>query len=194
MSQDKLHDALNLLDDKMIEDVDKLRQKRNVAKPVRYRWASVAASFLIGIIGLAAVSAIGIFVIDMDNTKNAGAGVIQQEESHKGSDIKGEPIGDAITKGEITITGDELVLYVKLEEMIQEGFCGTVNESDEEAGLVKGDKIIVKYEDDLELTEGCVVKVYIIKTDDAISVIEDGDDKKYVVYATTVESIEGDND
>ena len=64
MKQDKIHDALDLLDDDMVEAVDKLRTKRH-AKRKNLRWVSLAACIC------AAMVAVLVVLINNTNKKLA---------------------------------------------------------------------------------------------------------------------------
>ncbi|MGI6264430.1 MAG: hypothetical protein ACOYJY_03070 [Acutalibacteraceae bacterium] len=72
MTSDRLIDALGLLDDDLIEEVDRLRQPR--PKVIRWkRWAALAAAAVVAFAGVGAMAAIGIgpFAVTSDTAKNA---------------------------------------------------------------------------------------------------------------------------
>ena len=60
MKKELLHDALNLLDDDMIEAVEALRGKKK-GKINRQKWGSLAACFCVVVVAIAAVNHAGIF-------------------------------------------------------------------------------------------------------------------------------------
>ncbi len=60
MNQDKIHDALNLLDDDMIEAVDRLRVEKKKKKKRWVPYISVAACVLVLFVGLASAGALGL--------------------------------------------------------------------------------------------------------------------------------------
>ena len=63
MNIDNLHDALNLLDDDLIEEVDGLRSERKLQTKKRSRkwvarWISLAAAFVLFVVSAYAVGAL----------------------------------------------------------------------------------------------------------------------------------------
>ena len=52
MNQDNIHDALNLLDDELIEEVSKIRDQRKKKKIIWVRWGTLAACFCLILVGV----------------------------------------------------------------------------------------------------------------------------------------------
>ena len=87
MNQDKIHDALNLLDDDMIEAVDRLRVKKKKKKKRWVPYISVAACVLVLFVGLASAGALGLLGGQAKSDK-----VVSDENINDGPEhVKNEP-------------------------------------------------------------------------------------------------------
>lgn len=84
MKQDKIHDALNLLDDEMIEEVDRLRNGRKKSKYAWVRWLSVAACFCVIFGGIYAMKNAEEEKGNKTQTENS-AGTVCEEEKPNGT-------------------------------------------------------------------------------------------------------------
>lgn len=151
MNIDNLHDALNLLDDDLIQEVDVLRSERKhqTKKHSRkwiVRWTSLAAGFVIFVVSAYAVSTL--FLKGFGSAKKSDSSVMV-EENTSGDSIKGESAvdktGDAdenalppqqegvVNDNSSAVTGESKTeareIKVEVTALIQEGFVGIIKES-----------------------------------------------------------------
>ncbi len=143
MNQDKIHDALNLLDDSMIEAVEKLRNKRK-KKHFPMHWISAAACLCIAVVILFAAGKFSHLPFD---TQKEGAA---KPENYNN-----------ITNAESGITEESKEIHSILVEITSwkgNGFTGTV------AGILDtdiyavGTELSVLFSDDISYfpKAGCI--------------------------------------
>lgn len=138
MSLDDMHDALNLLDDDMVEAVDALRSRKKKRKVHWVRWISLAACLCIAVISLYGVGRL--FSTQNDGAAEyVGEGNKNDNEMHYGNPEEGE---DQLTGGTGTATALVLLEIKTLEET---GFTGEVVEAGEALAFSQGDILKVTY-------------------------------------------------
>lgn len=145
MNQDKLHDALSLLDDGMIEAVEKLRS-RAPKKRVPIHWMSVAACLCIAAVVLFAAGKFVQLLLEMQN---------EDELISEGYDNAA-----GTESGVIEENGEVPSLLLKITSWSENGFTGTV------AGILNtdiysvGTELIVLFSDDISYfpREGCTAR------------------------------------
>lgn len=191
MNIDNIHDALNLLDDDMIEAVDKLRnEKTQIIKMHRkntwIRWVSIAACICLVLVSVYVTNGFGLMsykgasndmakeetlsgtstmenesVNDDDSIKEVG-GVEQNEAEEDGTDVTDEMSGGSENKNELIETPSVLVEIVSWGE---NGFTGTVTGIVDTEKYPVGTTVTVKFNDDIHIkvsTEnGTTCKEYI---------------------------------
>lgn len=115
MKQEKLHDALNLLDDDIIEAVNALREAPKKRSLTWMHWVSLAASVCI-VAGL-----VWLFPPVLDNTTVAdgSCGTIEAPENGKPNKTENESIMSDSTTASAQVT-------VRIESFSEDGFFGTV--------------------------------------------------------------------
>lgn len=181
MNIDNLHDALNLLDDDLIHEVDVLRSERNQQTIKRsrkwsVRWMSLAAGFVIFVSSAYAVSTL--FFRGFGGTKKSDSSVMV-EENTVGDNIKGESAvdktGDAdenalpsqqestVTDNSSAVTGESkseaCEIKVEVTELKNEGFVGVIKESADTEKYVVGTELTVVLMEDKWLVEGDAIDV-----------------------------------
>lgn len=152
MNQDKIHDALNLLDDDMIEVVENLRNKNKYKrKNLWVRYLSVAACICIVAAGIFAIGNLGLLSggskkqSNNDGTYNNNFGYTSEGE--KNFIIKGQG-GDIVTTG-----GEVPSVIVEIKKWQDNGFEGKI------AGIVDttifevGAEVVVEFDDDICIAE-----------------------------------------
>lgn len=120
MKQDKLHDALNFLDEDMIEAVDVLRRKKRPAKSSLLKWGSLAACLCVAFIGVAVWRQAGEQFDTGDSSGNAGGtgnGFVGAPDNNlAGNGAAGDIAGVSIPKTEVTLeagtTADMLAFFI----------------------------------------------------------------------------------
>lgn len=181
MNIDNIHDALNLLDDDMIEAVDKLRnEKTQIIKMHRkntwIRWVSIAACMCLVLVSVYATNGSWLMsykgasndmakgesasgTIDMENeTVNDGmqeiAGIGEDETEEDGTDVTDE-----------MSNGSENSVLVEIVSWDENGFTGTVTGIVDTEKYPVGTIVTVKFNDDIHIkvsTEnGATYKEYI---------------------------------
>ncbi len=135
MSLDAMHDALNLLDDDMVEAVDVLRNNRKKKSTGWVRLLALAACLFIGVVSL--------YMSDrLFSTQEDGAAEYVGEkdnELYSGGQEGGE---DQLTGGTGTVAARVLLEIKALEET---GFTGEVAETGEVQAFSAGDILKVTY-------------------------------------------------
>lgn len=138
MNIDNIHDALGLLDDDMIEAVDKLRNekmqsKKGHSKVPWVRWISVAACLSFIVISVYAIGSNDSHIAESDSVQEDASGEEKSEDYST---------NDNIAQGELVELPSVLV---EIESWQEDGFTGTI------AGIVDteiygvGTKVDVKF-------------------------------------------------
>lgn len=145
MNIDNLHDALGLLDDELIEEVEALRSERKVqvhrrSKRGVLRYVSLAASVLLCVVSVYVVGGFFINVLT-GGKKSDSSAIVGENEAIKGesatieSDQDAVPPQDSSTESENTsaATGEAKSeaheIIVEVTELINAGFVGVIKES-----------------------------------------------------------------
>ena len=145
MNIDNLHDALGLLDDELIEEVESLRSARTVQAHRRskrgvLRYVSLAASVLLCVVS---VYVVGGFLLNVlsGGKKSDSSAIVGENETIKGesatieSDQDSMPPQDSNTENENTsvATGEAKSeaheIIVEVTELVNVGFVGVIKES-----------------------------------------------------------------
>ncbi len=181
MNIDNLHDALNLLDDDLIQEVDVLRserkqQGRRHSRKWSVRWTSLAAGFVLFIVSAYAVGAL--WMRGFGGAKKSDSSVMV-EENTVGDHIKEESIvdktGDAdenampsqqestVTDNSSAVTGESKSeareIKVEVTELKNEGFIGVIKESADTETYTVGTELTVVLMEDKWLVEGDAIDV-----------------------------------
>lgn len=156
MNIDNLHDALNLLDDELIEEVDKLRTKRKRRKNLSVRWLSLAACFCVAIIGLYALSNLGVWQFgaskDSACVENAKEDLVEDNSTAE-QDAFDDSVGDVGTKtesisdstGSSENTSEQPSVLVEITEWTEDGFDGVVTGIVDTTIFEIGEKVKVQF-------------------------------------------------
>lgn len=144
MNIDNLHDALNLLDDELIEEVEVLRNERNheTQRHMRKwvtRWARVAAGLLLCFVSVYAVGSLFLKGFGGNKKSDTSAGESAGIESENKGDADDKDRFEQVTDGSgsdnNTSTGtgestsDVREIKVEVTELINAGFIGVIKES-----------------------------------------------------------------
>ena len=159
MNIDNLHDALGLLDDELIKEVEVLRSERKLQAHRRskrgiLRYVSLAASVLLCIVS---VYVVGGFLLDVftGGMKSDSSAIVGENEAIKGysstieSDQDAMPPQDSSAKNEneSTATGESKAeaheIIVEVTELINAGFVGVIKESADAETYTEGTKLTV---------------------------------------------------
>lgn len=149
MNIDNLHDALNLLDDDLIHEVDALRSEgkqnnRRYSRKWIVRWTSLAAGLVIFVVSAYAVSTL--FLRGFGGAKKSDSSV-RVEENMVGENIKEESAEvetdnnampshqeSTVNDNSSVVTGESKTeayeVKVEITAWMQEGFIGIIKESD----------------------------------------------------------------
>lgn len=183
MRPEKIQDALNYLDDDMIEEVDRLRQIPEKRKKVRLRYVSLAACFCLLMTGVIIASSRGLFDPDSAIKDEGSSSVISDRETAGSNDgfekdsvknehftaddeIKPETAGDLDSDGIEEEAGEESEeempgLLVRIDEWHNDGFSATVTEMIDTDVYPVGEKLEIRF-------------------DEGINVVTPGEDGSYV--------------
>ena len=159
MNIDNLHDALNLLDDELIEEVEVLRSERKVqvqrrSKKWILRYASLAACVLLCVVCVYAVGGFFLNVLTGGKKSDNSAGV-GADSSIKGESATIETEQDALqpqdsvtkSENESTATGEAKSeaheIIVEVTELINAGFVGVIKKSADTETYTEGTKLTV---------------------------------------------------
>ncbi len=161
MNIDNLHDALNLLDDELIEEVEVLRKKRNLEaqRSIRKwvsRWARVAASLLLCFVSVYTVGSLFLKGFGGNKKSDTSTGIVGEgtsiESENKGNvDDKDhfEEVTDGSGVDENTSTGtgestaDAREIKVEVTALVREGFVGIIKESADKELYTVGTELTV---------------------------------------------------
>lgn len=176
MNIDNLHDALNLLDDDLIHEVDVLRseRKQQTIKGSRkwiVRWMSLAAGFVIFLVSAYAVSTL--FLRGFGGAKKSDSSVMVEENTTiKGdSPTTEEDKGALPSQQESTVTDNSSAatgeskseaceIKVEVTELKNEGFVGVIKESADTEMYTVGTELTVVLMEDKWLVEGDTIDVH----------------------------------
>lgn len=143
MSLDDMHDALNLLDDDMVEAVDLLRNNRKKRKVHWTRWISLAACLCIGVISLYAAGRL------LTPAKDGASGDVGAENEMLYGNQEDGNAGETVIYGAgIDIASSSVLLEV--QEMQDHGFMGRVTESGETGDFAQGDVLHVSFGEEID--------------------------------------------
>lgn len=179
MNIDNLHDALNLLDDDLIHEVDVLRSEgmQQTIKGSRkwiVRWMSLAACFVIFLVSAYAVSTL--FLRGFGGAKKSDSSVMVEENTtikgdsptmEEDKEVLPSQQESTVTDNSSAATGesksDACEIKVEVTELKKEGFVGVIKESaDTEMYTVGTELTVVLMEDkwlDVAFPVGSVVIV-----------------------------------
>ena len=177
MNIDNLHDALGLLDDELIEEVEVLRNERKVEAERRSKkwivsWTYVAAGLLLCLVSVYVVG--GLFSKGFSGNKktDTATGVVEEstsaETENKGNaDDKDhfEEVTDGGGTSENTSTGtgesvtNAREIKVEVTELINAGFVGVIKESADTETYTVGTELTVVLMEDKWLVEGDATQV-----------------------------------
>ena len=152
MNIDNLHDAFNLLDDDLIQEVDTLRNERKQhnkksSRKWTVRWTSLAAGFVIFVVSAYAVSVL--FLRGFGGAKKSDSSVMVEENT--------------VTDNSSAATGESkseaCEIKVEVTELKNEGFVGVIKESGDTETYTVGTELTVVLMEDLWLVEGVAIDV-----------------------------------
>lgn len=119
MKQERIHDALNLLDDDLIEAVDTLRASKRKRKLPWVRWVSLAACLCL-LVGVASF-----FPFRAEDTASDGI-FFANSSAEQEAEMPNVIADNSAAAG--TVTGDPLI-SVRIDSRQEDGFLGTVTAS-----------------------------------------------------------------
>ncbi len=175
MNIDNLHDALNLLDDDLIHEVDVLRSERKQQTIKRsrkwiVRWMSLAACFVIFLVSAYAVSTL--LLRGFGGAKKSDSSVmveenttIKEESSTTEEDKEALPSQQesTVTDNSSAATGESkseaYEIKVEVIELKNEGFVGVIKESADTETYTVGTELTVVLMEDKWLVEGDAIDV-----------------------------------
>ena len=152
MNIDNLHDAFNLLDDDLIQEVDTLRNERKQhnkksSRKWTVRWTSLAAGFVIFVVSAYAVSVL--FLRGFGGAKKSDSSVMVEENT--------------VTDNSSAATGESkseaCEIKVEVTELKNEGFVGVIKESGDTETYTVGTELTVVLMEDKWLVEGDAIDV-----------------------------------
>lgn len=160
MNIDNLHDALNLLDDELIEEVEVLRSERRLHAKSRskrgfVRYASLVAGLLVSLVSVYAVGSSLFKGLGGSKKSDSSEAIIEENEYVKGesatieTDQDAVPPQDSVTKSEneSTATGEAKSeaheVIVEVTGLINAGFVGVIKESADTETYTVGTELTV---------------------------------------------------
>ena len=175
MNIDNLHDALNLLDDDLIEEVDGLRSERKLQTKKRSRkwvarWTSLAAAFVLFVVSAYAVGALWMrgfggakksdsSVIVEENTTNKGESSTIEEDTEASPTQKESTVTDNSSAATGESKSEACEIKVEVTELKNEGFVGVIKESADTETYTVGTELTVVLMEDKWLVEGDTIDV-----------------------------------
>ena len=159
MNIDNLHDALNLLDDDLIHEVDVLRsegmqQKIKGSRKWIVRWMSLAACFVIFLVSAYAVSTLllrgfggakksdsSVMVEENTTIKGDSPTTEEDKEALPSQDSSTESENASAASGEAKSEAHEII--VEVTELINAGFVGVIKKSADTETYTEGTKLTV---------------------------------------------------
>ena len=177
MNIDNLHDALNLLDDELIEEVEVLRNKRNLEakrhiKKWVARWTRIAAGLLLCFVSVYAIGSL--FSKEVGGGKKSdtsssvvGEGTNIELENKGNADGKDhyEHVTDGSSSDDNTSTGtgestsDAREIKVEVTALVREGFMGIVKESADNELYAIGTELTVVLPEEYQIGENGTTNV-----------------------------------
>lgn len=175
MNIDNLHDALNLLDDDLIEEVDRLRSERKLltkkhSRKRVARWTSLAAAFVLFVVSAYAVGAL--WMRGFGGAKKSDSSVMVEENTTiKGESSTTEEDTEAspsqqestVTDNSSAVTGESKSeareIKVEVTALKNEGFIGVIKESADTETYTVGTELTVVLMEDKWLVEGDAIDV-----------------------------------
>ena len=175
MNIDNLHDAFNLLDDDLIQEVDTLRNERKQhnkksSRKWTVRWTSLAAGFVIFVVSAYAVSVL--FLRGFGGAKKSDSSVMVEENTTiKGDSPTTEENKEALpSQQESTVTDNSSAatgeskseaceIKVEVTALKNEGFIGVIKESADTETYTVGTELTVVLMEDKWLVEGDTIDV-----------------------------------
>lgn len=175
MNIDNLHDALNLLDDDLIHEVEMMRSERKQQTIKRsrkwiVRWMSLAAGFVIFVVSAYAVS--NLFLRGFGSAKKSDSSVMVEENTTiKGESSTTEEDTEAspsqqestVTDNSSAVTGESKSeareIKVEVTALKNEGFIGVIKESADTETYTVGTELTVVLMEDKWLVEGDAIDV-----------------------------------
>ena len=177
MNIDNLHDALNLLDDELIEEVEVLRNKRNVEAQRKIkkwvaRWTRVAAGLLLCFVSVYAIGSLFLKGFGGNKKSDTSTSVVGEstniESENKGNaDDKDHfeevPDGSGVDENTSTGTGestsDAREIKVEVTALVKEGFVGIVKESADNELYTVGTELTVVLPEEYQIAGNGVTNV-----------------------------------
>lgn len=175
MNIDNLHDALNLLDDDLIEEVDGLRSERKLQTKKRSRkwvarWTSLAAAFVLFVVSAYAVGALWMrgfggakksdsSVIVEENTTNKGESSTIEEDTEASPTQQESTVTDNSSAATGESKSEACEIKVEVTELKNEGFVGVIKESADTEMYTVGTELTVVLMEDKWLVEGDTIDV-----------------------------------
>ena len=175
MNIDNLHDALNLLDDDLIEEVDGLRSERKLQTKKRSRkwvarWTSLAAAFVLFVVSAYAVGALWMrgfggakksdsSVIVEENTTNKGESSTIEEDTEASPTQQESTVTDNSSAATGESKSEACEIKVEVTELKNEGFVGVIKESADTETYTVGTELTVVLMEDKWLVEGDTIDV-----------------------------------
>ena len=159
MNIDNLHDALGLLDDELIEEVEALRSERKVQAHKRrqrglLQYVSLAACVLLCVVSVYVVGGFLLNVLSRGKKSDSSA-IVGENEAIKGESATNESDQDALppqysstenenasaATGEAKSEAHEII--VEVTELINAGFVGIIKESADTETYTEGTELTV---------------------------------------------------
>jgi len=175
MNIDNLHDALNLLDDDLIHEVDVLRSERKLqakkcSRKWVARWTSLAATFVLFVVSAYAVGALWMrgfggakksdsSVIVEENTTNKGESSTIEEDTEASSTQQESTVTDNSSAATGESKSEACEIKVEVTELKNEGFVGVIKESADTETYTVGTELTVVLMEDKWLVEGDTIDV-----------------------------------
>lgn len=147
MNPEKLHDALNLLEDDLIIPVERLREKKRT-----FRWHYVGA--MAACLAVCALGLYGFGLLDRaKSNETAPENVLVQEET--------EIVGNGVVNQvQSTVAVERPSVLVRIDKWEENGFAGTVWETVDTDLYPVGTPVTVRFEENAQLavTEDTTVR------------------------------------
>lgn len=138
MNHEKIHDALNLIDDSMIEEVDRLRASGRKSRKLRISLISAAACLCILLLGVAITASSGLLRPDNVVSDSAYPEITENRNNSDKTDGEYYTFGNSGSPDYAAPQPDETPsVLVKISSWQDDGFTGTV------AGIVDTTKYSV---------------------------------------------------
>ena len=160
MNIDNLHDALGLLDDDLIEEVDMLRSKKKVvtyhrSKKQVLRYASIAACLLVCIVSIYAFGDSFLERLSGSKKSDTNESIREEYSDIVGGDMADEGEQDGVlpedsnvkNEDQTTASGENTTeareIKVEITGLTQDGFVGVIQEVDDANAFQTGTELTV---------------------------------------------------